>query len=269
MREHDVADPERQQQIAVHLNAFFGDEPLSSIDIPRSRAYARARREGLIGGGKQRRDKRGADSTIGRELTMLIAAANHERKWKRLTVMPSIERPHVDPRGDVVMPYFSKEVMAQLFEAAQGDLRHWLRLSYYTGARRRSIEDLTAEQVSLLRRQITLATPGKLRTKKRQPIVPIFDEIMPDCATLVGAHPQGRLFVYNTAGFYPPFMALCRSLDLPEPHHPHMIRHSRATHLLQDGKNIWDVAGLLGDTVATVQKTYGHHSPNDLRGKLQ
>ena len=141
-----------------------------------------------------------------------------------------------------------------------------MRITYYVAARRRSVEDLLGSQVNLFRRQIVLATPGKTRTKKRQPIVPIFDEIVPDIAALVAENPLGRLFTCSS--FYRPFMALCRSLDLPEPHHPHMLRHSRATHLLQDGKQIWDVAGLLGDTVVTVQNTYGHHSPNELRAKL-
>jgi integrase len=43
---------------------------------------------------------------------------------------------------------------------------------------------------------------------------------------------------------------------------PHTLRHSRATHLLQAGVPTWDVAGLLGDTVATVERVYGHHSPD-------
>lgn len=270
LREHvkeKVADETRQMNAIDHLIEHFGSKPISEIDIPATRGYVRARLEGKIGGGKRRKDKTGSVATVRRELNVLVAAANHERKWKRLMVMPIIELPAEErPDGDEEIAFFEKPVLDKLMAAAEGELRHFVRLAYYTAARRRSIENLTAEQVKLFRRQITLATPGKARTKKRQPIVPIFDEIVPDVAALVGEHPIGRLFV--TTSFYRPFMALCRSLDLPEPHHPHMLRHSRATHLLQDGKDIYDVAGLLGDTVATVENAYGHHSPNGLRMKL-
>jgi site-specific recombinase XerD len=43
-----------------------------------------------------------------------------------------------------------------------------------------------------------------------------------------------------------------------------MIRHSRASHLLQDGEDLWKVARLLGDTVATVERVYAHVLPEHL-----
>jgi len=41
---------------------------------------------------------------------------------------------------------------------------------------------------------------------------------------------------------------------------PHILRHSRATHLLQEGIAIFAVARLLGDSVATVERVYAHCS---------
>lgn len=49
--------------------------------------------------------------------------------------------------------------------------------------------------------------------------------------------------------------ALRRALDGA---HPHRLRHSYATHLLEAGTPIHHVAELLGDTVATVESTYAH-----------
>ncbi len=40
--------------------------------------------------------------------------------------------------------------------------------------------------------------------------------------------------------------------------HPHRLRHSYATHLLEAGTPIHHVAELLGDSVATVERTYSH-----------
>jgi integrase len=45
----------------------------------------------------------------------------------------------------------------------------------------------------------------------------------------------------------------------PLPHtHPHALRHTYATHLLEAGVPIHHVAELLGDTVAVVESTYSH-----------
>ena len=84
--EKNVIAHDRQRCAARHLKNFFKDTPLSEIDIPASRAYADVRRRGEIG------QRPGADSTIRRELVVLVAAANHARKWKRISAaeMPSI-----------------------------------------------------------------------------------------------------------------------------------------------------------------------------------
>ena len=48
---------------------------------------------------------------------------------------------------------------------------------------------------------------------------------------------------------------------LPADVTPHVLRHSRATWLLQRGVDPWQAAGHLGMTVGTLTRTYGHHSP--------
>jgi site-specific recombinase XerD len=62
---------------------------------------------------------------------------------------------------------------------------------------------------------------------------------------------------------YKPFHALCRDCGLPDDKAmPHVLRHSRATHLLEDGTPIYMVAQLLGDSIETVQSVYAHVSPH-------
>ena len=43
---------------------------------------------------------------------------------------------------------------------------------------------------------------------------------------------------------------------------PHTLRHTAATWTMQAGADIWDVAGYLGMSVATLERVYGHHHPD-------
>ena len=43
---------------------------------------------------------------------------------------------------------------------------------------------------------------------------------------------------------------------------PHTLRRIRATWLMQGGVDAWEAAGHLGMSVETLQRTYGHHSPD-------
>lgn len=278
-------NPSRQENAAANLIAFGGDRPLGEVDIPWSEAYTAARRSGKLWTGKRLSDarKHATDATIRRELVVLVAAGNHALARKRIDVSekPSVKMPRevviFDGEDDTLpgQPFFSREQITQLIDLAAQEtadpkleMMRWIRVCYYTAARRRSVEQMMTKQVVFSRRKINLATPGKIQTKKRQPVVPIFKAIEEDLRVLcAGKGPADRLF--RPRSFYREFMALCRALDFPEPHHPHMLRHSRATHLLQDGKSIWDVAKLLGDTVATVELNYGHHAPDDLRAALE
>jgi integrase len=43
---------------------------------------------------------------------------------------------------------------------------------------------------------------------------------------------------------------------------PHVLRHTRATWLMQAGVDIWEAAGSLGMTVEMLEAVYGHHHPD-------
>jgi hypothetical protein len=49
---------------------------------------------------------------------------------------------------------------------------------------------------------------------------------------------------------------------LPEYVVPHILRHSRATHMLKQGVPIWEAANALGMSVACWRQHYGHHAPD-------
>ena len=247
------ADPLRQETAIVHLEAYVGCKLISDIDIPLCRAYAASRDV--------------SDNTVRRELGVLAAAVNHAVRWGRIDKAPHIELPPSTTRGvDEQAPFYSKDELKRMLTAATGELQIFIVLAYWTGARRASIENLTREQVLWDQKRILLMRPGKRATKKRQPIVPILPQIEPVLAKLMETGGESRLF--RTKNFYRPFRSLAESLGLGKRCNPHLLRHSRATHLLQAGKSIYAVSRLLGDTVSTIERVYGHHSADYLAEEL-
>lgn len=281
----NCADSARQEDAIKHLKEFFKDRPLDAIDVPLSQEYARARTTGLIGGGKRRKNKKAAPSTIRRELNVLVAAANHAKWMKRSSADVQVDLPPERRLGDDdEAPYYSHEELALIFKEAKamaaeqraekpddpmaGEIEAFINLLYYTGARRRSIENLSRSQVRMKQRRILLQKPGKRSTKKRQPIVPVLRAMEPALEFLLTSDRHERLF--KCADFYRPYRALMKRCGIDDARtHPHIMRHTRATHLLQDGKSLYDVARLLGDTLATVERVYGHHSADHLAEVLE
>jgi integrase len=272
-----VIDQRRQENIILRLRGWFGDMAFSDIDIPKCREYADARRKGVVGGKKDTKDrKNGADSTIRRELNVLKAAANHAMRWRRLgptasppTPMPSIEMP-VESRKDA--EWLTEDEFKTVLRYAESDLYDYIMIQYHTAARRRSIERLTPFQVDLARNRINLRrpdeTPLERNSRKRRPIVPIDPAIRPIIEQLMAKNGATGWLFGSHKNFYPRFRQLMIDLGMPEKGRPHILRHSRATHLLHQGVPLYAVAKLLGDTVGTVDRVYGHHCPDHLAATM-
>lgn len=264
-REHaaKTADPVRAENAIRHLKAHFGDMPFADIDIPACRGYAEARRSGAIAHkeGRGRRVDGASVSTVRRELVVLQAAAHHALRWKRIpaTEMPTFELP-AEPRDGSEAKWLTAAEVDRLFDLSTGPLHHFVKLAYWWGARRGWVERLHVSQVNLETGRVNPYKPGEVVTNKRRGIMPIFPEIRGDLEKLVAGATGGFLFGSSHADFYRPFTALCGELQFGDRSHPHVLRHSRATHMLMAGESIYKVARLLGDSVPTVERVYGHYS---------
>lgn len=267
-REHKVAAADRRYYAIQALDEHLGDRPLSAIDIPACREYM-ARRHPV------------KHSTVRRELGVLQAAANHALRWRRITAaeMPSIELP---PSAEPKTLWLFDDELKRLRDAATGRAKLFIDLAYYTASRKGAIEFLTWDRVDLAKRRIVLADPGGRSNKKRKPVVPMADELVQRLEEWAFNIRLGRTFsaelpdyVLNTnADIRPAFDAAAKRAGLEmlpardgRPAGrltPHVLRHTRATHLLQKGVAPYAVAALLGDTVQTVLRVYGHHCPNYL-----
>ncbi len=110
--------------------------------------------------------------------------------------------------------------------------------------------------------------PGKRKTKKDQPSIAIPPRLMrhllawraADLAVGIthvihyDAQPVGKLRrSWDT---------MRRLAGLGADVTPHTLRHTCTTWLLRSGRDPWKVAGFVGITMETLDRTYGHHSPH-------
>lgn len=272
--EPNCIDVVRSRSISCHLSTFFRTTRIRDIDIPACEAYAAARRVGRVRSSLLHSAVRGAcakDGTIRRELGLLSAAANWAIKRKLIpeSEMPTIEAP-AEPRGRIV--FLSRDELQLAFETAASPLREFIALAYYTGARRRAVEALTPAQVDMKHGLITLeslsASLKERQSKKRKPIIPILRDLR---ALLERWLPslQNDEPILPKRNYYMLFKNHLTALHLRTKAFPHVLRHTSATHLLQDGVSVYDVAKLLGDLPTTVERSYAHHSAEYLAKALE
>ena len=256
----------RRAEYAIEaLKKHFQQDLLRDIEIPACRIYALSRKV--------------TDATIRRELGVLQAAANHALRWRRIALdkMPSIELPKAEETKPV---WLFKDELEHLLEVAESqNERVWrfCQLAYHTGSRRAAIENLPWSRVSFGPNRIDLQDPDAPVTKKRRPIVPVSEAMADELSLMQSSATTDWVLGSNTsiARCFETVAAKAGLLELPRSGlrsegrlTPHVLRHSRATHLLQEGKPPWAVANLLGDSLTTVMRVYGHACPNYLEDVL-
>jgi len=262
--EHKVIADDRRMYAIKALTPFFTYKKVYDIDIPMCRQYT-----------ARRMDQGVSISTVARELTTLRAACNHAHKWRRIrdNERPTFEIPTDLPKRDI---WLFKEEINRLIENASPQIQSFIRLAYGTGSRRRAIEELEWYQIDMDRRSICLAKRNEPKSNKKRPVVPMGD-LYGFLAELHNVKENEWVLGSNKDLLYE-FTKTCRRADLLYVEEkngrpagkvtPHILRHSRATHLLEDGVPIYSVAKLLGDSPMTVQSTYGHISMGSLEDDL-
>jgi integrase len=261
-REHDVVAWQRLKYAIQALSGFWTGKRVSAIDIPACRLYTAHRMDNGV-----------ALSTIARELTVLRAACNHAVRWGRIDKVPVFEVPTDLPKREI---WLFKYELRTLISAASPTMQHFIKLAYGTGSRRAAIETLTWSQVSFNRKTINLAKTGERQTCKRRPTVPMGD--LHDLLKTLYDSRSNEWVLGSDRDLLYDFQKLCKSVDLLHVKQrdgrpagkitPHVLRHSRATHLLEDGATVFAVAKLLGDTPTTVQRVYGHICMSSLEDEI-
>lgn len=252
-----------------HFSGAVSDITIDSID-----AYGRARRSNRIG----RRCT--SDGTLRQELSTLGAALAHAVRAKLIDKadVPEIPLPEAPPPKNF---WFDEVESQQLLAVAnvhladdplhRGSLFVWIAME--TASRKRAIEELRWDQVDLRARLIKLNPDGRRQTAKRRPTVPISSALLKVMERAYAAR-TGDLVLGNSSSIERPFATLCRAAHRATGSEkflkatPHCLRHTWATLAARAGVSLFEIAGVLGDDLATVQRVYAHHCPDYLRNAV-
>lgn len=251
-----ATDPARIGYAIDALLTFWELNALSDITPSTCDAYARHR-------GK-------SAGTIRRELATLTAAQNFMLKDGALTrtvPVPLPEKPEPKDR------WLTRDEAARLLIAARNGGREtrlylplFILIALHTGARKEAVLSLRWPQIDFERERISFEIPGRRKTKKRRPTLPIPRRLMTflryawvrrssDIGPVV--HLNGLPIKRIDKGF----RAAAKRAEL-DGVTPHTLRHTRGTWLAQAGVSMWDIAGWLGQDPETTARIYAHHSPD-------
>lgn len=272
----DCVDKERPRYDYAKLHKHFGALAVKDITPADVRSYVRDRRSGRLG-------RPSVNHTISRELATLNAAIVHAVKEKRLPPgdKPFIELPGTSPARDRWLEHGEAERLIaaaaeridphQKNEELPPRVLRFVMLGLETASRKSALIELRRKQVDLARGLIYLNPHGRQQTNKRRPPVPISSRLRPILeATLLAIPDDPDAFILDHAGCIRTAFENCvERAKLGADVTPHVLRHTKATWMAQAGRDMWEIAGLLGDSIATVTKTYAHHHPEYLRDAVE
>jgi integrase len=206
-----------------------------------------------------------ADGSIRREVDVLRAALAMAARDRWIETAPYVEMPPMPPPRD---RWLTREEVAALINGAGAPhLRLFVVLAYHTAARAGAILDLRWDQVDLDRRRISYDRPGRRKSLKRRAVVPI------NVAALAELQAARRVAVSDhviefrgnpVESIKNAFRSACRRAGI-EGCTPHTLRHTSASHMAMAGVSLSQVARMLADSEATVERVYAKFSPDYLR----
>jgi integrase len=145
---------------------------------------------------------------------------------------------------------------------SRGEIFLWLALE--TAARKTAIVELTWDRVDFETKTIDYNVPGRKKTKKRRSTVPISKALLP---ILVRAfeerNTESDLVLGNKHDPWKSIRLIAKRAKVPGVSQ-HVLRHTAATHMARRGVPLWQIAGILANTVAMVEKVYAKHAPDGL-----
>jgi integrase len=238
-----------------NLAAWWGDKTLDEVTAANCRKYAATKTQ----------------SAARADLEKLAAAIHYwHTEYGPLDKIPQVWKP---PKPESRDRWLTRKQAARfLWETRRTEhLKRFVLLGLYTGSRSGVIRDLEWSWIDLERGTMRRRSPRTNETKnKRTPPIPIPRKLLHFLQRWQRADAGRSKYVvhYNGAQIKRDVQTAWRNAKtragLPWLH-PHILRHTRATWMVQKGVTPWQAAGYLGMTVRVLEATYGHHSPEYLR----
>ncbi len=215
--------------------------------------------------------------SVNRKISSIQSLFNYCIRMNELAINPAnnVQRPKV---GSTLPTFVREESIAQLFEKTDfedsyaGCRDRMILLVFYScGLRRDELINLKIEDVNQF--DCTIKVLGK-RNKER--IVPITRELLRDLNFYIDIRASlnsnfSYLFLTEAAKkLYPSlvYKIVKKYLSLVstmEKRSPHVLRHSFATHLLNEGANLQSIKELLGHISLSATQVYTHTSLDKLK----
>jgi len=224
-----------------------------------------------------------SNTTINRKIASLKAYYKFLLKIKQITINPLLKHKALKTPKSLQIPFSEKEVIAVLeieqellgFEEIRNKLI--IDLFYTTGMRRTELIHLKLMNINFSSQ--TIKVLGKRNKERMLPILPIIVEQLElynkERAGLQKIVDNEYLFItkkglkLNDSFVYRLINSYFSAVSEKVKKSPHILRHTFATHLLNNGADLNSVKELLGHSSLASTQIYTHSSLSELKKVYQ
>lgn len=207
--------------------------------------------------------------SVRREVGVLRAALALAKKFKLIDEVPYVEMP---PRPGPRDRWLSRADVINLVNGAVSPhIRLFIIMAYHTAARTGAILDLTWDRVDFTKRRIDYNDPARQQSKKRRTTVPMNRSALAELQVAYQIRTCDHVIEYHCKPVHSiktAFRRACLDAGITNCS-PHVLRHTAASHMAMSGIPLREIARMLGDSEAVVEKVYAKYSPDYLKGAAE
>ena len=221
-----------------------------------------------------------SDKTINRKIASVKSFYKFLLKTNTISVNPAAQIPGVKTRKKIPVP-FSQNEMTQLFDAGLFDDTYEgvrdkmiILLFYTTGIRRSELINIQLHDIDFSKKELKV-----LGKRNKQRIIPLLYNVIQELQAylkvrneLVDKIAAENYLFLTTKGkkmyemlVYRIINSYISRVSVKHKKSPHMLRHTFATHLLNNGADLNSIKELLGHSSLAATQVYTHSSIQQLK----